>query len=162
MHRLKINILWQQNYLFDSFWVSKLLNKFISQGKKEYIELQFFLGLKLLKNLSLNPIFLIIRILQKSKSSVGLRLIRKKTRKKRVREYVQVPFPLTRARQLKISFGLFETQLLNNISLISLSQKLYLEVFNFYVLKNLSLLSHKKKVYRTAFKNRVLIHYRWN
>lgn len=100
----KVKIFWFKSYFFNSFWIQKILNRFMINGKKATIEKEFFLCFKELKKISNTPLFLIFGVLQKSLPLVGLKKVKGKGRisKRKGRRKIRVPFPATRVRRQKI------------------------------------------------------------
>jgi hypothetical protein len=62
---VKVKIFWPRNYLFNSFWAPKIINRFVGKGNKEYIEKEFFIFFKELKKITINPIFLLLGLIKR-------------------------------------------------------------------------------------------------
>jgi hypothetical protein len=108
--RLKVKIFWPKNYLFNSFWVPKIINRFIVKGNKASIEKEFFTFFKDLKKITVNPIFLLLGLIKRVRPVFGLKKILNKASKlksdaeeeKDRPKYIRIPTIMRRLRGLKI------------------------------------------------------------
>jgi hypothetical protein len=102
--------------LFNSFWVPKIINRFIVKGNKEYIEKEFFTFFKDLKKITVNPIFLLLGLIKKVRPVFGLKKILNKASKLKSDEdeekdrpkYIRIPTIMRRIRGLKIGLKWFK------------------------------------------------------
>ena len=106
---LKVKIIWPKNYLFNSFWAPKVINRFITKGNKECVEKEFFIFFKDLKKLTINPIFLLLGLIKKVRPIFGLKKILNKASKLKSEDdeekppkYIRIPTIMRRVRGLRI------------------------------------------------------------
>jgi hypothetical protein len=106
---IKVKIFWPKNYLFNSFWAPKVINRFVIKGNKEFIEKEFFIFFKTLKKLTISPMFLLLGLLEKVRPIFGLKKILNKASKLKSEDdedkspkYIRVPIIMRRVRGLKI------------------------------------------------------------
>lgn len=87
---------------FRSKWFSKLINHWFFSGLNYRAEKIFYLSFYLLKNkLNCSPIFFLFEALEKIKPIIGLKLYKKKQKKKKMMKITAIPFFLTLALQYK-------------------------------------------------------------
>jgi hypothetical protein len=115
--KLKVKIFWPKNYLFNSFWAPKVINRFLTKGNKEYIEKEFFIFFKSLKKLTLSPVFLLLGLIKKVRPVFGLKKILNKASKlksdddddeKPRPKYIRIPMIMRKIRGLKIGLKWFK------------------------------------------------------
>jgi len=164
---LKVKIIWPKNYLFNSFWAPKVINRFITKGNKEYIEKEFFIFFKQLKKLTINPIFLILGLIKKATPVFGLKKILNKVSKLQSEDdkiippkYLRIPIILRQMRALKIAVRWFKDSCLLFWRRVPLHKRLYNEILSLFVYKNSKVLQRKKALYAEGLKNRLSVKYR--
>jgi hypothetical protein len=162
---IKVKIFWPKNYLFNSFWAPKVMNRFIVRGNKEYIEREFFIFFKNLKKVTINPIFLLLGLLKKVRPVFGLKKILNKASKLTTEEekekvkpkYIRIPTILRRIRGVKIGLKWFKESCLLFWKRLALNKRLYKETVSLFVYKNSKILYRKKTLYTEGLKNRLLV-----
>ena len=112
---IKVKIFWPKNYLFNSFWVPKIINRFVVKGNKAFVEKEFFIFLKTLKKLTINPIFLLLGLIKRVRPIFGLKKILNKTSKLKSEDddekppkYIRIPTIMRRVRWFKIGIRWFK------------------------------------------------------
>jgi hypothetical protein len=117
---IKVKIFWPKNYLFNSFWAPKVINRFVVRGNKACIEKEFFIFFKELKNITISPVFLLLGLIKKVRPVFGLKKILNKASKltsddeeeeekaKPKPKYVRIPIILRRLRGLKMGLKWFK------------------------------------------------------
>lgn len=142
----------------QSFWMMKLINKFMLKGKKFKVErsiLNAFYNFK--QNYrSSRPFFILFRYLIFYRPILGFSRIRKS------REYKSIPVPLAPRRQIIVSFKWF-TQSLKLLNSGSLEQKFYQELLSIRNNSKTSLSRYKEThdFYFALITNRVNSRFRW-
>jgi hypothetical protein len=165
---LKVKIFWPKNYLFNSFWAPKVINRFISKGNKEYIEKEFFLFFKELKKITVNPIFLVLGLIAKVRPVFGLKRILNKASKLKTEDgednpprYIRIPTILRKNRGLKIGVMWFKQSCFLFYRRLALNKRLYKEIASMFVYKTSKILIRKKAEYAEGLQNRLSVKYRW-
>lgn len=142
----------------QTFWLMKLINKFMRQGKKSKVErliLDSFYEFKKHYN-EAQPFLLLFRYLLFYKPMLGLSKIRIG------RQIKQIPIPLSSNRQLIFSLNWF-IKALKTSSHIHLSKKIYRELENIRA-NTKPILSRYKETQQLLYNlvtNRVNKRYRW-
>jgi hypothetical protein len=167
--KVKVRIFWPKNYLFNSFWAPKVINRFVVRGNKARIEKEFFVFFKSLKKITINPVFLLLGLIKKVRPVFGLKKILNKASKlitdeeeEKVKpKYVRIPTILRRIRGLKMGLKWYKESCLLFWKRVSLSKRLYKETLSMLVYKNSRILVRKKAFYIEGLKNRLLVKWRW-
>lgn len=94
------------NSIYMSFWVSKFINKFIMDGKKDVVKRHVYLAFNALKQeLHYRPQDILLTSLQVLKPIVGTAKLIRKYGKKRQTRTLLVPIPLKLRSQLILSLS---------------------------------------------------------
>jgi hypothetical protein len=165
----KVKIIWPKNYLFNSFWAPKVINRFIIKGNKEYVEKEFSIFFSSLKKITINPVFLLLGLIKKVRPIFGLKKILNKVSKlksdddneKPIPKYIRIPMIMRKLRGLKIGIKWFKDSCLLFWSRVRLHTRLYNETVSLFVYKNSKILNRKKTLYEEGLKNRLSVKYRW-
>jgi hypothetical protein len=117
----KVKIIWPKNYLFNSFWAPKVINRFITKGNKESIEKEFFVLFKSLKKITTNPTFLLLGLIKSIRPAFGLKIILNKITKLQetggepdaknatpLLKYIRIPIFMRTLRGLKLGICWFK------------------------------------------------------
>jgi hypothetical protein len=166
---VKVKIFWPKNYLFNSFWAPKIINRFLVKGNKEYIEKEFFILFKALKKITINPIFLLLGLIKRVRPVFGLKKILNKVSKLKTDEenekplpkYIRIPMILRKIRGLKIGLKWFKESCLLFWQRAELNKQLYNEIISLFIYRNSKILIRKKTLYAEGLKNRLSVKYRW-
>jgi hypothetical protein len=115
--KLKVKIIWPKNYLFDSFWAPKVINKFIVNGNKARVEKEFFVFFKTLKTITVNPLFLLLGLIKRARPVFGLKKILNKVvgslkseddDEEERPKYIRIPISIRKLRGLKVGIKWFK------------------------------------------------------
>lgn len=146
---------------FSSKWFSKLINHWFFSGLNYKAEKLFYLSFYFLKNkLNCCPIFFFFEALEKIKPTIGLKLYKKKHKKKKIVKITAIPFYLTLSLQYKKAiFWLSKAiQLRFEKKLIS---KIANELYAINVLNTGESLKKKKECYKYAVMFKTAKRYKW-
>lgn len=165
---MKVNVYWLKNYIFNSTLLPKVIHRFVSGGNKETIEKAFYLYFKILRKVTVKPVFLILNIIQNSYPGIGLRSTRSRGvgvpggKKGLVRIYI--PFPIKQVRGLKIGLKWFKFSVLkqpDSDSSLGFIECLLKETLAYYTSSSTSKIRDVRAAYyEQVHDNRLAIHFR--
>lgn len=141
--------------LYQSFWYSKFMNKFMLQGKKHVIEKTLsktFFNIKM--KMKREPLTLMFIILMRTKPLLGM------ITKRLGKEWKTIPVPLEPRRQLVIALKWLVSQV--KIEPERKFETRLLKVFTkFFKIKKNALIRYRNTYYYNITKDRVNTRFRW-
>jgi ribosomal protein S7 len=147
----------KKDYIYNSYWLNKLINNFMKNGEKIKAEQIIYQGLKGIKKkskLKHTPLLLLFEALEFIK--VDIEVVKKKIGKT---DYF-IPHPTTSVRQYKTALKWFQEACKKQKS-ASTSNHITTEVIDIVQNKRSYSLLKKKKLYEIVVYFRTHLHYRW-
>lgn len=142
------------NFIYDFLSFKLFLRSLSRAGKLQKVEHRFFKSLILLKfKLRLNPLLVFLFLLSEVRVLITLKSIRLGSK------VFNVPVPLNSQKQISLSLRLIVSSIIESSQPVSLTRKLYLEMF-FLLQKKSTVYKKVQECYKKAFINRAFSHYR--
>lgn len=147
--------------IFRSKWFSKLINHWFFSGLHYKAEKLFYLSFYLLKSkLNCCPIFFLFEALEKIKPIVGLKIYKKKHKKKKMIKTTAIPFFLTISLQYKKAIFWLSKSIQLRFEK-KLTAKISNELYAINILNGGESLKKKKECYKYAVMFKTAKRFKW-
>ncbi len=104
----------QSNFFYDSFWLSKFMNKFIKDGRKAIVEKAIYNAfVEIKQRLKLNPSDILLKSIEMLRSIVDVAKLFKFRGKRRRRKIILIPVPIQERRQVIMALSWLKQLILN-------------------------------------------------
>lgn len=146
---------------FRSKWFSKLINHWFFSGLHYKAEKLFYLSFYLLKSkLNCCPVFFLFEALEKIKPIVGLKIYKKKYKKKKMIKITAIPFFLTISLQYKKAIFWLSKSIQLRFEK-KLTAKILNELYTINILNGGESLKKKKECYKYAVMFKTAKRFKW-